>query len=109
MKVNMAVEFQKILYGLRYFPAEPSDDLETRLGNLKTFFLLSLYRNICRSLFEKDKLLFSFLLAVRLMEFRNELDQDAYRFLLTGGVSLKDQLPEHPSIKLKGRISTGSP
>jgi hypothetical protein len=56
------------------------------------------------------------LLAVRLIEFRNELDQDAYRFLLTGGVSLKDQLPEHPSIKLKGedtiypkKIPTGSP
>jgi dynein heavy chain len=82
--------------------AEPSGHLETRLGNLKTYFLLSLYHNICRSLFKKDKLLFSFLLAVCLMEFPNELDHDAYRFLFTNGVSLKDQLPGHPSIKLKG-------
>jgi len=35
------------------------------------------------------------------MEFRNELDAEAYRFLLTGGVSLKDQYPDHPSLKLK--------
>lgn len=86
--------------------AEVSDNLDTRLDNLKSFFLLSLYKNICRSLFEKDKLLFSFLLAIRLMEFRNELDQEAYRFLLTGGLSLKETLPDHPSTKLKGDINT---
>ena len=93
-------------YQIAIIKAEVSDNLDTRLDNLKSFFLLSLYKNICRSLFEKDKLLFSFLLAIRLMEFRNELDQEAYRFLLTGGLSLKEVLPDHPSIKLKGDINT---
>lgn len=42
------------------------------------------YTNICRSLFEKDKLLFAFLLAARIMMGRKELDPHLYQFLLTG-------------------------
>jgi dynein heavy chain len=73
-----------------------SDILDHRLENLKSYFLLSLYKNICRSLFEKDKLLFSFLLSIRLMDFRGELDNETYRFLLTGGISLKENYPDNP-------------
>jgi len=49
-------------------------------------FLISLYRNICRSLFEKDKIIFSFLLTCKLNEMRGDLDQEEFRFFLTGGI-----------------------
>lgn len=70
-----------------------SDDLSVRLANLKTFFLYSLYTNICRSLFEKDKLLLSFVLCERLMEFKGEVINEHFRFLLTGGLAVSDKLP----------------
>lgn len=38
----------------------------------------------CRSLFEKDKLLFAFLLCARVMQGNKEMDASLYQFLLTG-------------------------
>lgn len=66
--------------------SEPSEDLAERLGYLNAEFLISLYRNICRSLFEKDKIIFSFLLTCKLNEMNGTLDNDEFRFFLTGGI-----------------------
>lgn len=62
----------------------------------KNFFIKEftrlLYENICRSLFESHKLLFSFLICLKIMYERKEPDQvlDAkeVRFIMTGGTSV---------------------
>ncbi|KAG6966008.1 hypothetical protein JG687_00005084 [Phytophthora cactorum] len=64
--------------------AKPSAQLETRLTNLNDYFTYSVYKNICRSLFEKHKLLFSFLLTIKIMQGNNEVDAGEWRFLLSG-------------------------
>jgi len=41
-------------------------DLQARVETLVSYFTYNLYSNVCRSIFEKDKLLFSFLLAAKI-------------------------------------------
>ena len=59
-------------------------DMTARLKQIGDHFTLSLYSNVCHSLFEKDKLMFSFLLATRIMLSRDQLPLAEYDFLLTG-------------------------
>uniref|UniRef100_A0A8C4E4W3 AAA+ ATPase domain-containing protein n=1 Tax=Dicentrarchus labrax TaxID=13489 RepID=A0A8C4E4W3_DICLA len=70
-----------------------SDDVAERIDNIVEHFTLSIYNNVCRSLFEKDKLLFSLLLTIGIMQGKDQVDDQVWRFLLTGGIALDNPYP----------------
>ncbi|DBB17907.1 TPA: hypothetical protein ACH3X3_002922 [Trebouxia sp. C0006] len=73
-----------------------SEDLEVRLQLLNDHFTFFLYQNVCRSLFEKDKLLFAFGVAAGLQVDAGKMDPADLRFLLTGGVAVGDLPAPNP-------------
>ena len=77
--------------------SEKSDNLSQRITNLKEYFTYSIYRNVCRSLFEKDKLLFSFLMSVTILKYQNKMDMAQFRFLMTGGVAVDKKQEPNPT------------
>lgn len=72
--------------------AEKADRAGRKAFFIKKFTQL-LYANVCRSLFEKDKLLFSFLICLKIMEENKELDPIEARFLMTGATSVDFDRP----------------
>ncbi|XP_014276767.1 dynein axonemal heavy chain 2 isoform X2 [Halyomorpha halys] len=65
-----------------------SDDVAERLESLNAYHTYAIYRNTCRGLFERHKLLFSFYMCVKIYE--DTLNQAEYQFFLKGGVALKE-------------------
>jgi len=57
-----------------------------RLEMMRDHFTYFLFTNVCRSLFEKDKLLFAFALAAHLGVASGDVIGPQLRFLLTGAI-----------------------
>ena len=41
-----------------------------------------IYNSVCRGLFEKDKLLFSFIILIKLLEQKKQIDMAEFQFIL---------------------------
>nr|XP_001915928.3 dynein heavy chain 1, axonemal isoform X2 [Equus caballus] len=65
--------------------SERADNLKKRIANINRYLTYNLYSNVCRSLFEKHKLMFAFLLCARIMMNEDKINQSEWRYLLSGG------------------------
>lgn len=73
--------------------SEQTDDHVKRVEILNDFFTTSLYQNVCRSLFERHKLMFSVLLCTKILFGDNAMDQDEWTFFLTGAAGQIEEVP----------------
>ncbi|XP_008419893.1 dynein heavy chain 3, axonemal isoform X1 [Poecilia reticulata] len=85
------------LYQYSISESTKSDVVSVRINNIIEHFTLCIYNNVCRSLFEKDKLLFSLLLTVGILQGKGRINDEVWRFLLTGGVALDNPYPNPAS------------
>ena len=60
--------------------APQSDVLDTRLQTLLDEVLRSVFVNICRALFEKDKTLFGFMISIAVPRKRGEISGSEWAF-----------------------------
>ncbi|KAJ1562004.1 Dynein heavy chain 2, axonemal, partial [Cladochytrium tenue] len=65
-----------------------ADDLGERIRNLNDHHTYAVYRNTCRGLFERHKILFSFQMAIKILEAAGKVNRQEYDFFLRGGVVL---------------------
>ena len=86
--------------------SERSKNVEERMASLDKHFLYNLYLNICRSLLEKDKIVFSFMLTVRIMQSKGLVDGVEWMFMLTGGIAMDNPFP-NPCAKWLSEKSWG--
>ncbi|PZC72710.1 hypothetical protein B5X24_HaOG210724 [Helicoverpa armigera] len=73
-------------------------ELEDRINNLNEFHTYAVYKNTCRALFERHKLLLSFHIVSRILFQMGKMSRNEYMFLLKGGVVLdRSEQPDNPT------------
>lgn len=68
----------------------PKMSFEDRLNFLQRRVIRAIYLNICRGLFERHKLIYSFLLATAAQKHDKKLKEEEFDFLLRGALQMKD-------------------
>lgn len=93
--INVAYMWSLEWFRLLYIRSiKVNDDKDKIEGNFRSL----LYKSVCISLFEKDKLLFSFLMALKLMTIEGVIDFSLINFFFVGGVR-SEYKAEFPEIK----------
>uniref|UniRef100_A0A8V1A4F4 Dynein axonemal heavy chain 1 n=1 Tax=Gallus gallus TaxID=9031 RepID=A0A8V1A4F4_CHICK len=65
--------------------SERADTVKDRIVNINNYITFSFYSSVCRSLFEKHKLMFAFLVCTQILMNDGRIDMDEWRYLLSGG------------------------
>ncbi|RYH31858.1 hypothetical protein EON65_01740 [archaeon] len=92
-----SLAYYTALFGRCIAESEKSTDLETRLKNIIDYSTLIIYQNICRGLFEKDKLLFSASICFQILRQAKEIHEYEWNLFLRGAGAIdKSAMPNNP-------------
>ena len=93
-----SLDWYERIYHTAISEAEKASSVSERVKNLINVFTLLLYQNVCRSLYEKDKLLFALTLAIKIMTGEGRINPAELRFLMAGGTKTAISQP-NPTVK----------
>ena len=94
---QFSLKFFKELFKLQIQLAEKSNDLEVRCGILIKNITEAVYASVCRGLFERDKIILSFLFCCNIMRNANDINADEWQFFVRGsGMVSKNGQPDNP-------------
>jgi dynein heavy chain len=79
-----SLQFYQQIFILRLENKTKSEILEERLDFLLKDITLSIFVNICRGLFEKDKIIFAFMIAIKILLQKNAITWNEWKFFLVG-------------------------
>lgn len=79
---QFSVNWYRQLYVMSIENANKSREVERRVQILQDAITRNLYNNVCRSIFEKDKLLFSFMLTMKILSGKGNIAVEELEFLL---------------------------
>jgi len=82
-----SLEFFSLLFKMRLEKSEQADEVERRLAILIDDITRSFYLAICRGLFERDKLLFSFLNTAQILIRAEKISLEEWNYFLRGTTS----------------------
>eukprot|EP00762_Andalucia_godoyi_P000666 ANDGO_05308.mRNA.1 Dynein-1-beta heavy chain len=76
--------------------SEKSTELPVRIDTLLKYSVEYVYRNVCRGLFEKDKLIFATMITVQIMRNDGRITEDEWTFFLRGPEPTYQPSAENP-------------
>lgn len=91
-----SLQYYKELFTQRLQKTEKKEILEQRLELLIDDITQSIFTNVCRGLFEKDKLLFSFMIAVNISLNGNVISENEWQMFMVGAVMDNELIEKYP-------------
>ncbi|KAL8568337.1 Dynein heavy chain 6, axonemal [Nucella lapillus] len=88
---QFSLKYFKQLFNTTIETSEKNPDLPTRLKICLRETTMCIYKNVARGLFEKDKLVFSFMLCGEIMKTSNKISSLEWNFFLRGAAGTMDK------------------
>ena len=85
-----SLEYVKVLFKKAIDMTPKSDELETRLDSLIDVSTKTIFTNVSRGLFSRDKLIFSFLICTSIDRNNLEINNVAWNIMLRGAIPISD-------------------
>lgn len=97
-KISITLIYNLQIFNMVIDTSEKNPDLVLRLNILYDEITLAVYVNVSRGLFERHKLIFSFMLCIDIMKQAGEIMDSQWNFLLRGPIGSKGDYPKKPDI-----------